>query len=196
MTAALSGLPALLAGPMTPLPATTLDGHLAPVDGRGWFRVERPGSWARRRLAGLLHLPAAGDAVPVVLCVRPATSTGTTGTTRTTVDRWERTFAGRRLTSTQHLDGDELVEHVGRVALRFAIHPDRCGLTSTGAELRVGCRVARLPRWATPQVSCRVLPAGEGRRHVEVVAATPGGRVLCRYGGLLLDRELTEAARP
>lgn len=167
-------------------PATTLDGHLAPIEGRGWFQVERPGSWLRRRFAGLLHLPAAGDAVPVVLRVHRDL----------TADRWERSFGGRRLTSTQELDGDELVEHVGRVTLRFAIHPDRCGLTSIGAEVRVGCRVARLPRWATPQVSCRVSQVGEGRRHVQVEACTPAGRVLCRYGGLLLDRELTEGPRP
>jgi hypothetical protein len=158
-------------------PVSTLDGRLAPTLGRGRFEVERPGSWLRRRAAGLLGLPRAGHDVAVQLRVR--------ADDRRAVDRWERTFDGRRMVTSQRYEPAAIVERLGPVEVRLAIVGD--GLASTAVDVALGPVRLRVPAALAPQVRCRVVPAGGGDRLVAVEVATAGGRTLCRYGGRLHD---------
>lgn len=158
-------------------PVSTLDGRLAPTFGRGQFLVERPGSWARRRMAGLLGLPRAGRDVVVQLRV----STDAAGL----VDRWERTFDGRRMVTRQRYEPATIVESLGPVEVRLAIDDDGAGLTSRAVDLVVGPLRLRVPPTLAPRVRCTVGAMADGARLVAVEVSTAGGRTLCRYGGPL-----------
>lgn len=160
-------------------PVSTLDGRLAPAVGRGRFEVERPGSWLRRRAAGLLGLPRAGHDVAVQLRVR--------ADDHRPVDRWERTFDGRRMVTSQRYEPAAIVERLGPVEVRLVIVGDGTGLASTAVDVALGPLRLRVPAAVAPRVRCRVVPAGGGDRLVAVEVATAGGRTLCRYGGRLHD---------
>lgn len=158
-------------------PVSTLDGRLAPELGRGRFVVERPGCWGRRRMAGLLGLPRAGRDVTVQLRV----TTDAAGL----VDRWERTFDGRRMVTRQRYEPATIVESLGPVEVRLAIDDDGAGLTSRAVDLVLGPVRLRLPAPLAPRVRCTVGETTEGDRIVAVEVSTARGRTLCRYGGPL-----------
>jgi hypothetical protein len=141
---------------------------------RGTFTVTRGTGRLARLVAALLGLPAAGEAVPVVLEL--AEDAGT--------ERWRRTFAGRAVVTAQSARGPLLVERFGSMECLFRLEAREGALVfvQVGAALRLGPLVLPLPRWGWPRVRGWAGPAGD-RVRVEVSIAAPVVGLLVDYRG-------------
>jgi len=143
----------------------------------GRLRVANGDNWCARRLARLLRLPDAGDAVDTRLVVEPCEGG----------ERWLRTFGGRPLNSRQYARaGCDVAERFGLVELRFM--RDRSdGSTryrQAGASLVAGPLRIPLPRACAPAVvACEYRESH--RLFVDVRVAVPLVGTLLTYDGTI-----------
>lgn len=160
-----------LAGPVRRM---HLDG--ASFRGGGSFRVRHgTGRWARF-LAWLVRMPRATGAADVRLTITPL-GCG---------ERWERSFDGRSLVTTQRGNPDGgLVERVGPLELRFRLEVRDGALfyRPAGADLRFGPLQLPLPRPVAPCVEAREEPDGLLRTRVRVIVTAPFAGLLVSYEG-------------
>ena len=174
--------PHLLGAAWSDLPAAVRGIHIsggAPVRAAGTFRVRYGPTRAARCLARLLRLPAEGDGAEITLHVTPLRGGG---------ERWERSFAGNRLASTQTAGPDgSLAERMGMVELRFRLEADADGLDyrAAGAALPLGPWRLPLPRRLSPGIEAReeADPDDPARARIRVEVTVPGVGVLLTYGG-------------
>jgi hypothetical protein len=149
----------------------------APVAGRGSFRVFRGRRRLSRLLALFLRLPRATNSAVTKLEIIPEAA----------VERWERTFNGRRFTSRQYVTGEGmLAERFGALEIWFAleVREDVLIYHQQGAALYLGRRRIVLPPWLAPQVSGREKAVG-GKTHVQVQIDLSVGGLLIAYDGLM-----------
>jgi len=104
------------------------------------------------------------------------------------VDRWERTFDGRRVETEQRgLPNGELVERFG--ILEFQFHIERSGgslvYVQRQAALRLGRRRLQLPRSCAPCVAAREDPAGDRSIKVDVRVVLPHVGLIIGYDGIV-----------
>jgi Domain of unknown function (DUF4166) len=162
-----------------PGPVKALHDNPGRVVAAGRCRVQRGGNPLARLLAGAFGFPPAGDDVPLRVVI----------TARDGGERWERDFAGHRLTSRQgEMPGRPgwLYERFGPGHFTIDPRPSERGLSFalTGARL-FGLPV---PRWLWPAVvGDATAPAGVYR--FEVSIALPLIGLVARYHGDLVPEE-------
>jgi hypothetical protein len=153
------------------------------VQASGSFQIRHGNSMMAKWLLWLLGMPSAGEAVPaeLVVCAREGG------------EIWRRTFAGRRLTTTQFpFAGDLLAERLGAVELRFRLEVAAGALVyrQMTAALRIGPLTVPLPRWLRPQVDAREEPAQPpDQAHVIVQVLVPLVGLLIHYEGTIKREE-------
>lgn len=151
-----------------------LDG--ASFRGGGWFRVRRGTSGWARFLAWLLRMPLATRTADVRLTITPI-GLG---------ERWERSFDGRSLVTTQWAARDGgLVERVGPLEMRFRLDVRDGALfyRHAGTTLRFGPLRVPLPRLVAPCVEALEEPDGTDRTRVQVTVTAPFFGLLVSYDG-------------
>lgn len=125
--------------------------HASPrASATGTFRVTHGPGRLGRFFALLLRVPPEGEAVRVLLGVRPA-GRG---------ESWVRSFDGSPFVTTQTAAGGLLWERSGPLAFGFALDAADGGLTFV--TRRATLMGLPLPAWAAPDVSARVEADGEG----------------------------------
>lgn len=171
------------AWPNLALSIRTLHEASLPLRATGIFRVTHGDSWLARLLARLARLPAAGEAVEVVLQV----------TMQGEHEKWLRTFAGRPLVSFQYpRTAGHLVERVGLAELYLAV--SECDgalcLRTVGGALCWGRWRIPLPSWLRPSVTAWERPiAGNDQIEVDISISVPLLGRLISYSGLLICQE-------
>jgi hypothetical protein len=145
--------------------------HLAPFAAEGTLDVEHGTQWLAPSIIKFMGLPLAGRGQPVRLEV----------TTIGADVEWMRRIGSSVLRTRQRAMGSRLVERngIGRVAFELAVEDG--ALLYRQSSFSVAGIV--LPRVVSPRARARVSPAASGWR-VDV-CITLGGRLLCRYGGVL-----------
>jgi hypothetical protein len=149
--------------------------HLAPFAAEGTLDVEHGTQWLApgiiKVIIKLMGLPLAGRGQPVRLEV----------TTIGADVEWTRRIGSSVLRTRQRAMGSRLVEcnGIGRVAFELAVEDG--ALLYRQSSFSVAGIV--LPPVVSPRARARVSPAASGWR-VDV-CITLGGRLLCRYGGVL-----------
>jgi hypothetical protein len=161
-----------------------LHGSAETVRAVGVFRVRHGSNRLARTVARLARLPAAGEAVNVLLQV----------TTRKEGEEWRRTFAGRPLVSVQSNRPDGLLmERMGIVEVRFRllIIGGALNYQTVGAALRLGYVRVPLPRWLRPCVTAWERGVGDMNQiHVSVDVTFPLIGRLIAYDGMLTQVEV------
>jgi Domain of unknown function (DUF4166) len=155
------------------------------VRGHGVLRVGHGDSRAARVFAGLLRLPAAGDAVATTLVVTPMEGG----------ERWHRTFGTRALDTRQYPARDGgVAERFGPFELRFRLESSGGGTLyrQTGTALVLGPARLRLPGWCAPRVVAREDPAGERCVRIDVRVSLPAIGPVLTYAGTIHMDEASE----
>ncbi|MGI8749522.1 MAG: DUF4166 domain-containing protein [Thermoleophilaceae bacterium] len=165
-----------------PVRRTHLDG--ASLSAAGRFRVRHGAGRLGRLLAWLLRVPPATEAASIRLLVTPL-GRG---------ERWERSFDGAPLISTQRESGGRLVERIGPLELCFRLEVRGGALLyrQAGAALSAGPLAVSLPRVLAPRVEAREEPEGTERTRVSVAVTVPWIGLLVSYSGYI---ERDEAGR-
>lgn len=148
------------------------------VRGAGRFEVRHGGRLTARLLARLMRLPAAGDAVPVVLTVEPEGAGG---------ERWHRSFGGRPfVTHQRERPPGLLADRAGAVEMYFRMEAEAGALVYRHAAtaLRLGRLRVPLPRALAPRVEAREwAEPGDARVVVRVRVSAPLVGPLITYEG-------------
>jgi uncharacterized protein DUF4166 len=149
------------------------------IRAEGSFRVRRGNRFASG-LAWLAQLPAACDAVELLLTVSPSSGR----------EQWQRLFARRAFTTMQWADNGCLIERVGlsEVRLRLQVIDGALHYRTERVVLRLGPLRVPLPRWLAPRITACETPDGSHLRvHVDVVLPLVG--LLIAYDGVLTKIE-------
>ena len=150
--------------------------HRAGVEFHGTFRVDHGSGLLAKAFVRWSRLPPAAEKVETQLLIIADGS-------RT---RWERSFAGHRLCTTQWQDDSGcFVERWGPIEIRFHLSVREGGLRyeQAGAALCLGPLRLPLPRRLAPRVEAREWPLEFARIGVRVSVALPlVGRFLAYEG--------------
>ena len=143
------------------LPAVVRRFHCRPDDavGEGVFTVWRSPTVLGRVVATLLRFPRATDATPVAVTVRRRPGP--------TSEAWSRRFGADELASVKRVDGNLLVERIGRLEIGFELREldRRLWFVQVRARLRlVGDRTVVLPGALAPRVEVNVGASADGQR--------------------------------
>jgi hypothetical protein len=170
--------PAVMGERWNGLPDAIRRAHLADRTLQGTFEVGHGDHWFARTLSRLLRVPAEASGVPVTLRIEPAAM----------AERWQRSFAGRPLITTQRCRSAGILdEQVGVLELRFRLEAAANALRydQIDARLRVGRFSMPWPRWCRPRVDAVEL-AEPGALLVIVDVTLPGVGLLFNYRGRLV----------
>lgn len=153
------------------------------VRAAGTFAVRRGRGRGARLLARLMGLPEGGEAVPLLLRVKPQGGG----------ELWRRAFAGKDFTTEQREHaGLFLAERAGPVELLFRLTAEGGALVyrHEGVALRAWRLRLRLPRRLAPRVEASER-AGRGGRgvRVSVCVTAPLVGLLIHYEGLVMTEE-------
>lgn len=165
----------ILGSAWSALPATIRSTHVA-GESRGFMQVGWGDGVVARGIAHVLGFPRPSSRVAVVLKVHPA-GRGL---------RWVREMGSTMLASTQEVSMGLVLESFGPMVCAFRLLPEEHGFryVQEYAALRLGGRLVRLPRWASPRVVAHVVETSDGVRTEVEIAAPLVGRLL-RYEGIM-----------
>jgi hypothetical protein len=139
-----------------------------PAHAMGLCRVHRADRGVTGLIARLMRLPPSGRSVALRLEVS-AHGGG---------ERWERSFAGQPLITTQHARGTVLIERIGVIRFEFALACERGRMIFR--LRRASCCGIRLPKRLRPHVRATV----SGRTNgwiAKVIVRSSWGTTLVRY---------------
>jgi hypothetical protein len=147
----------------------------------GRFSIRRGAGPLHALVAWLCRFPAAGEQVPTRLQVQRHGEG----------QRWERSFDGHRLVTTQRAwGGGRLGERLGPVECVFRLRPVESGILyeQVGAWLCLGPWRLPLPRLLAPRIEAVTAAAPEGM-HVQVKLSSALLGWMLTYEGLVSPEE-------
>jgi hypothetical protein len=150
---------------------------------RGRFEISSGASVVSRLVAAICRLPRSADAADTRLAV----------TCRHGLERWERTFDGRRVRTWQRQSRRGLLcERFGMVAFDFTLEAaDGCLIyRQRDAAMILGPARLRIPRGLAPRIDARECPAGSARVEVDVRVTLPRAGLLIAYRGSIETEDL------
>lgn len=142
------------------------------MEALGTMNVTRTRGWISKVLAAALRLPPAGRRVPVCISVSEDRA----------CIRWERSFDGFRLCSTQVVHDKMLVERMRPAAFFFELVTEKNRILY--CQRRFTFLGVNVPLAIAPRIAA-VVTAGDAdvSWHVCVDIFVPRSRPLCRYQG-------------